>query len=80
MHLPVGTLVLSLWDAYGAAEGKARIPDQQILNADISYSWKRGRYNIAFECTNFLDKTTYDNYKLQKPGRAFFAKFRLFIN
>lgn len=69
-----------LWDAYGAAEGKARIPDQQILNADISYSWKRGRYNIAFECTNFLDKTTYDNYKLQKPGRAFFAKFRLFIN
>ena len=41
---------------------------------------KRGRYNIALECTNFLDKTAYDNYKLQKPGRAFFAKFRLFIN
>lgn len=69
-----------LWDAYGATESKARIPAQQICNADVTYSWKRGRYNIAFECTNFLDKTTYDNYKLQKPGRAFFAKFRLFIN
>ena len=40
----------------------------------------RIQYNIALECTNFLDKTAYDNYKLQKPGRAFFAKFRLFIN
>jgi hypothetical protein len=69
-----------LWEAYGATEGKARIPAQHICNADITYSWKRGRYNIALECTNFLDKTAYDNYKLQKPGRAFFAKFRLFIN
>ena len=69
-----------LWEAYGATEGKARIPAQHICNADITYSWKRGRYNIALECTNLLDKTAYDNYKLQKPGRAFFAKFRLFIN
>ena len=39
-----------------------------------------GRYNISLECSNLLDKLAYDNYKLQKPGRAFFAKFRLFIN
>ncbi|MCO7112591.1 hypothetical protein NIB75_08475 [Bacteroides uniformis] len=68
------------WEAYGAYDNKARIPAQHICNADITYSWRRGRYNLALECTNFLDKTAYDNYKLQKPGRAFFAKFRLFIN
>ena len=61
------------WEAYGAYENKARIPAQHICNADSTYSWRRGRYNLALECTNFLDKTAYDNYKLQKPGRAFFC-------
>ena len=68
------------WEAYGARESKARIPTQHIYNTDITYSWKRGRYNIALECANIFDETAYDNYKLQKPGRSFFAKFRLFIN
>lgn len=68
------------WEAYGSRENKARIPTQHIFNADITYSWKNGRYNISLECYNFLDKLVYDNYKLQKPGRAFFAKFRLFIS
>ncbi len=68
------------WEAYGSRENKARIPTQHIFNADITYSWRNGRYNIALECYNFLDKLAYDNYKLQKPGRAFFAKFRLFIH
>lgn len=68
------------WEAYGSRENKARIPTQHIFNADITYSRRNGRYNIALECYNFLDKLAYDNYKLQKPGRAFFAKFRLFIH
>lgn len=68
------------WEAYGARESKARIPTQHIYNADITYSWKRGQYNIALECANIFDEMAYDNYKLQKPGRSFFAKFRLFIN
>lgn len=68
------------WEAFGARESLARIPAQHICNADITYSWKQGRYNIALECTNLFDKLAYDNYKLQKPGRSFFAKFRLFIH
>ena len=40
----------------------------------------QNKYNITVECTNFLNKTLYDNYKLQKPGRTLFAKFRLFIH
>lgn len=68
------------WEAYGSRDSKARIPAQHIYNADMTYSWKRGQYNISLECVNILDKLAYDNYKLQKPGRSFFAKFRLFIN
>ncbi|MDD2436955.1 MAG: TonB-dependent receptor [Massilibacteroides sp.] len=68
------------WEAYGARESKARIPTQYIYNTNITYSWKHGRYNIALECANIFDETAYDNYKLQKPGRSFFAKFRLFLN
>jgi hypothetical protein len=68
------------WEAYGARESKARIPNQHIYNAEITYSWKRRRYNITLECANIFDETAYDNYKLQKTGRSFFVKFRLFIN
>lgn len=68
------------WEAYGATESKARIPAQHVCNADMTYSWKRGKYNVSVACTNLFDKTAYDNYKLQKPGRAFYAKFRLFIH
>lgn len=68
------------WEAYGAVESKARIPAQHVCNADLTYSWKNGKYNVSVACTNLFDKTAYDNYKLQKPGRAFFAKFRLFIH
>lgn len=68
------------WEAYGNLDTKASIPSQRICNAAIIYSWKRDRYNLALECNNFLDETAYDNYKLQKPGRSFVAKFRVFIN
>ncbi|MDR1755477.1 MAG: TonB-dependent receptor [Culturomica sp.] len=68
------------WEAYGARESKARIPEQRICNADLTYSWNRERYNISLECANLFDETAYDNYKLQKPGRSFFVKFRLFIH
>ncbi len=68
------------WEAYGSYENKSRIPTQHICNAGFAYSWKNDTYSLSVECTNLLDQTAYDNYKQQKPGRAFFAKFRLFIN
>ena len=68
------------WEAYGALESKARIPAQHISSLALSYSWKNERYNLSVQCDNLFDATAYDNYKLQKPGRSFFCKFRLFIN
>jgi hypothetical protein len=65
------------WEGYGALETKARIPEKNIVGANISYSWHNGRYNLSLDCQNLLDATVYDNYKLQKPGRMLFAKFRI---
>lgn len=68
------------WEAYGAVSSKARIPTQNIINLSLSYSWHGDRYNLSVECNNVFDCLAYDNYMLQKPGRAFGAKFRIFIN
>ena len=67
------------WEAYGAEDTKARIPEKNILGANITYSWHKNRYSLSLDCRNLFDQTVYDNYKLQKPGRTIFAKFRLFL-
>ena len=67
------------WEAYGAEETKARIPEKNILGANITYSWQKDRYSVSLDCQNLFDQTVYDNYRLQKPGRSFFAKFRILL-
>lgn len=68
------------WEGFGNTRSKATIPNQYIHNAVVSYSLKNGKYNIALEAKNITDNLTFDNYKLQKPGRAFSIKLRAFIN
>ncbi len=63
----------------GAVYNKDLIPEQFSHDASISYSIKKGKYNVALECTNFTDQKLYDNFFLQKPGRAFNVKFRYFL-
>ena len=67
------------WEGYGALDGKSKIPTQNLHSVFLTYSWHRDRYNLSFECNNLFDARVYDNYMLQKPGRAFFCKFRLFL-
>lgn len=67
------------WAAYGSAAGKPIVPTQHLTDAALLYSWHGGRYNISLECTNLFDTLAYDNYMLQKPGRAFFLKFNYYL-
>ncbi|MDE5658073.1 MAG: ligand-gated channel protein, partial [Muribaculaceae bacterium] len=55
------------------------VPDQWAHNLTVTYSIKRGRYNVSFECRNFTDAKLYDNFSLQKAGRAFYGKFRIYF-
>lgn len=68
------------WEAWGSKSSKAVIPTQCVSNLGLTYSWHSDRYSFSAECSNIFNKITYDNYMLQKPGRSFYAKFRVYIN
>ena len=55
------------------------VPDQFSHNLTVSYGIKNGRYNFSFECRNFTNERLYDNFSLQKAGRAFYGKVRIYF-
>ncbi|PVH24267.1 TonB-dependent receptor [Sphingobacterium corticibacter] len=61
----------------GSLSSKDHIPSQTIHSAILSYSWSNNRYNISAEARNLTDERAYDNFRLQKPGRAYYLKFRV---
>lgn len=63
----------------GAKSTKDVIPEQTSHDISLGYTMQNGRYSVMLECTNFTDEKLYDNYRLQKPGRAFNLKFRYFL-
>lgn len=63
-------------EVLGSGERKM-VPSQFAHNASVTYSMRKGRYNISFECRNLTDAKLYDNFSLQKAGRAFYGKFRI---
>lgn len=66
-------------DFLGSNKGEYEVPSQFSHNLALSYSLKNGRYNVSFECRNFTDETLYDNFSLQKAGRAFYGKVRVYF-
>lgn len=64
----------------GRPTSKKVIPTQFSHNASVNYTMKDGRYSVGLECTNFTNEKLYDNYRLQKPGRAITAKFRVYLS
>ncbi|MGL4957290.1 MAG: TonB-dependent receptor [Bacteroidales bacterium] len=59
------------------SESKFVVPKQFSHNISMSYSLHNGRYNLSVECRNLTDAKLYDNFSLQKAGRAFYAKIRI---
>ena len=64
-------------ESLGQKDSKDMVPGQFAHNVSITYSMKRGKYNLSLECQNLTDEELYDNFSLQKPGRAFYAKMRI---
>ena len=65
---------------FGHKDSKSIIPTQNCHNLSATFFWLDNRYSVSLECNNLFDQLLYDNYKLQKPGRALFCKFRMFFN
>ena len=61
------------------SESKFVVPTQFSHNLTLSYGIQNGRYNISFECRNLTNEKLYDNFSLQKAGRAFYGKVRVYF-
>ena len=61
----------------GSNKDEYMVPNQFSHNVSLNYSIKNGRYNLSVECRNLTDEDLYDNFSLQKAGRAFYAKIRI---
>lgn len=63
----------------GSKSSKNIIPEQFSHDISAGYTMADGRYSVMLECTNIGNAKLFDNYRLQKPGRAFSVKFRYYI-
>lgn len=66
------------WESLGGA-GKDIIPTQLVSDIGIAHTFPDKKITIAFDARNILDKQVFDNYALQKPGRAFYMKINYTI-
>ncbi len=67
------------YPSIGQGGQRYTIPTQFIHNVGVTLSSVDDRYNFTLESRNFTDALAYDNFALQKPGRAFYIKLRYFI-
>ena len=61
----------------GTNKSDYMVPDQFSHNLSLGYSLCNGKYNISVECRNLTNEKLYDNFSLQKAGRAYYAKLRV---
>ena len=61
---------------YGDPDTKKRIPSQLYHDIEIEASSPDNRYHVGFLASNVTDELLYDNFDVQKPGRAFYLKLR----
>lgn len=64
------------WESLGIREFKQVIPWQLTHAAGISWTLKRdfGELTTTFEVDNLSDAKVFDNFGVQRPGRAFYGK------
>lgn len=64
------------WENLGSAN-KIIIPKQPLHDIGISYIFPNKKITLALNAKNIFDRQVFDNYALQKPGRAIYGKLTL---
>lgn len=63
------------WIIHGdERENKAFVPQQNPLDLSLSYTMPGERFTLSFDAKNVFNQQLFDNFALQKPGRAFYGK------
>ncbi|MGV6944698.1 TonB-dependent receptor [Sphingobacterium kyonggiense] len=57
-----------------------KTPRQFIQDLGASYLFPNKRYVLSIDAKNILNKQAYDNFAVQKPGRAFYIKLNYNIH
>lgn len=81
LNISYNTLYVHEFYLYWPSRGgdKLSIPQQLSHDVSVVYSLKNGRYNLGLEARNITNTLLYDNFSLQKPGRAFYVNVRYFF-
>ncbi|MEJ7644726.1 MAG: TonB-dependent receptor plug domain-containing protein [Chryseolinea sp.] len=66
------------WEVDGAKELKNRIPAQLLHHTGISYAVGGRGLSFAFEVNNITNAQSYDNFRVQLPGRSCSFKVRFY--
>lgn len=61
------------WESL-ASKGKAYIPTQAVHSFGVNYSMMNQKLTVGINAKNITDQQVFDNWALQKPGRAFYLK------
>jgi outer membrane receptor protein involved in Fe transport len=57
-----------------------KAPRQFVQDAGLSYLFPNKKFVASFDVKNIFDRQIYDNFAVQKPGRAFYLKLNYTIN
>jgi outer membrane cobalamin receptor len=68
------------WEVDGNRDFKNTIPSQFVQNIGVSYTTLANKATVSLECTNLLNEKVFDNFSVQRPGRAFYVTLRTFLN
>lgn len=57
-----------------------RTPRQYVQDLGFSYAFPNKKFVVSADAKNIFDRQVYDNFAVQKPGRAFYLKLNYTIN
>ena len=66
------------WEAYGG-NNRADIPTQQLHDAGIAHTFPSRKFVLSFDAKNISNAQVFDNWALQKAGRAFYVKINYIL-
>jgi outer membrane receptor protein involved in Fe transport len=66
------------WPNVGSSN-LSRIPTQYPIDLGLAYTFPSGKFVLSCDVKNIANIQVYDNFGLQKPGRAVYAKLSYFI-
>lgn len=61
------------WEVLGGSQ-KATVPSQLVHDIGFVYTFPSNKISLGFDAKNILDEQVFDNWALQRPGRALFGK------